>query len=235
MPTPEEREVLALLAREWEFSGPPGIMDIGEIVSALNQAPTQTLAAIKALFQSGLVDMNALRTSAFLTPEGLAAAQSNRKITLAHHLTTQRSSMNLKWVYDNESVDWQALSDLYRIAPLGIKPAEGLKVVFSNSRFNCFVYDGHELVGAGRALADGGDCSYICDIAVHPDYQGRGVGKAIVQKLVAFSEGHRKIILYANVGKEGFYRKLGFYPMNTAMAIFADQQQAIEKGWISEA
>ena len=90
------------------------------------------------------------------------------------------------------------------------------------------------LVGAGRALADGADCSYICDVAVHPEYQGLGLGKKIIVKLVALSEGHKKIILYANPGIEGFYSKLGFHKMNTAMAIFSDQKQAIESGLISE-
>lgn len=72
----------------------------------------------------------------------------------------------------------------------------------------------------GRTLADGADCSYICDIALHPDYHGLGLGKAIVQKLINMSKGHKKIILYSNPGKEGFYAKLGFKRMNTAMAIF---------------
>jgi hypothetical protein len=64
-------------------------------------------------------------------------------------------------------MNWEHLSELYRIAPLGEKPANDLAVVFANSRFKCFVYDNDKLVGAGRALADGLDCSYICDIAVH--------------------------------------------------------------------
>ena len=74
MPTSEEQQVLLLLAKEWIHSGPPGIMDISDIVAALDQAPTATLEALKALYQSGLVDMNSLKTSAFLTPEGYAAA-----------------------------------------------------------------------------------------------------------------------------------------------------------------
>ena len=74
MPTSEEQQVLLLLAKEWVHSGPPGIMDISDIVAALDQAPTATLEALKALYQSGLVDMNSLKTSAFLTPEGYAAA-----------------------------------------------------------------------------------------------------------------------------------------------------------------
>jgi Mn-dependent DtxR family transcriptional regulator len=74
MPTAEENQVLTLLAKEWDHSGPPGIMDISDIVAALNQSPSETLKALKSLYQSGLVDMNALKSSAFLTPEGYAAA-----------------------------------------------------------------------------------------------------------------------------------------------------------------
>jgi ribosomal protein S18 acetylase RimI-like enzyme len=131
-------------------------------------------------------------------------------------------------------MNWEHLSELYRIAPLGEKPANDLAVVFANSRFKCFVYDNDKLVGAGRALADGLDCSYICDIAVHPEYQGLGLGKKIVENLVRLSQGHRKIILYANPGKEGFYSKLGFKKMNTAMAIFLNQEQALKSGLVSE-
>ena len=76
MPISEEQRVLLLLAKEWTHSGPPGIMDVSDIVAALDQAPSATLQAIKTLYQSGLVDMNALKTSAFLTPEGYAATDA---------------------------------------------------------------------------------------------------------------------------------------------------------------
>lgn len=142
--------------------------------------------------------------------------------------------MDFWWVYDHREVDWDALSALYRIAPLGEKPPKDLETVFLASKFKCLVYSNGTLIGAGRALADGADCSYICDVAVHPEYQGLGLGKKIVEKLVALSAGHKKIILYANPGKEGFYRKLGFHKMNTAMAIFSNHKQAIESGVISE-
>jgi ribosomal protein S18 acetylase RimI-like enzyme len=142
--------------------------------------------------------------------------------------------MNLKWIYEIDNVDWIELSNLYKIAPLGDKDPKDLKTVFSNSRYKCFVYDENKLVGVGRALADGVDASYICDIAIHPEYQGKGIGKAIVNKLVEQSRGHNKIILYANIGKESFYAKLGFARMNTAMAIFKNQEQALEVGLVSE-
>jgi ribosomal protein S18 acetylase RimI-like enzyme len=138
----------------------------------------------------------------------------------------------MNWIFESTQIDWQELSDLYRIAPLGDKKAEHLRVVFSNSMFKCFVLDAGRLVGAGRAVADGIDCSYLCDIAVHPEYQGRGLGKALVLKLKEMSAGHRKIILYANPGKEGFYKKLGFRTMRTAMAIFENEEHAIRTGLV---
>lgn len=140
---------------------------------------------------------------------------------------------NYSWIYDQSDINWNQLSDLYRIAPLGNKAANDLKVVFSNSKFKCFVFDHSTLIGVGRALADGLDCSYLCDVAIHPEYQGIGLGRNIINKLIELSFGHKKIILYANLGKEGFYKKLGFKKMNTAMAIFSNEQQAIDVGLLS--
>jgi ribosomal protein S18 acetylase RimI-like enzyme len=142
--------------------------------------------------------------------------------------------MPLVWKRSIEGVNWDELSALYRAAPLGDKKPDHLRKVFSNSLFVAFVYDGDRLVGAGRALADGGDCSYICDIAFLPDYQGAGLGKQMVGDLVERSRGHKKIILYAVPGKEPFYKKFGFLRMKTAMAIFDNQQQQLERGYLGE-
>ena len=142
--------------------------------------------------------------------------------------------MPLAWTHLIDDVDWNELSALYLAAPLGNKKPADLKTVFTNSMFRCFVYDDGKLVGVGRALADGVDCAYICVIAVLPSHQGTGLGQEIVGKLVNLSRGHRKIILYAVPGKEGFYRKLGFRRMRTAMAIFENQALAMERGYLDE-
>jgi hypothetical protein len=79
MPTHEENQVLALLAKEWDVIGPPGILDISEIVAALPLASSETLATLNELFTNSLVDMNELKTSVFLTPEGYAAVERERQ------------------------------------------------------------------------------------------------------------------------------------------------------------
>lgn len=140
--------------------------------------------------------------------------------------------MDFEWIHGQENVNWEDLSALYKAAPLGDRTAQHLRLAFSNSMFHCFVYYDHKLVGAGRVLADGIDCAYICDVAVHPAFQGRGLGKQIVSALIAKSTGHRKILLYSVPGKERFYRKLGFRRMTTAMAIFDDPVSAEARGLI---
>jgi N-acetylglutamate synthase-like GNAT family acetyltransferase len=141
--------------------------------------------------------------------------------------------MTLAWTDQLDAVDWNDLSALYRVA-LGEKSAATLKTVFGNSLYRWIVSDQGRIVAAGRALSDGIDCSYICDVAVLPDYQGSGLGKQIVGRLVEQSRGHKKILLYAVPGKEAFYRKFGFERMATAMAIFEDQALARERGYIDE-
>jgi GNAT superfamily N-acetyltransferase len=139
----------------------------------------------------------------------------------------------LEWTDSLEGLDWDELSALFRLAPLGDKPPAGLKTAFTNSRYHWFVREHGRLVGVGRALADGVDAAYLCDIAVLPSHQGTGLGKAIVGRLFEQTKGHRKVILYAVPGKEGFYASFGFRRMKTAMAVFDDQALAIERGYVA--
>lgn len=140
--------------------------------------------------------------------------------------------MAILWTESLTTLDWQALEALYRSAPLGNKNAKDLETAFSNSRYHCFAYEDGIVVAAGRALADGVDASYICDVAVLPSHQGLGLGKDVVQRLMALSAGHKKILLYAVPGKEGFYQRFGFLRMRTAMAVFENPAQAIARGHV---
>jgi hypothetical protein len=35
----------------------------------------------------------------------------------------------MKWIFDQESINWDELSNLYRIAPLGAKKPADLKII----------------------------------------------------------------------------------------------------------
>lgn len=141
--------------------------------------------------------------------------------------------LTITWTEDLTGLDWDDLAEVYRLAPLGERDPHKLEQTFSNSMFKCFVLDDGRVVGAGRVLADGADCAYLCDIALLPSHQGRGLGGEIIRRLVDMSKFHDKIILYAAPGKEPLYEKFGFRPMATAMAIFEDPAKAYSDGYLT--
>ena len=137
----------------------------------------------------------------------------------------------MEWVTKQAAIDCR-VADPHRIAPLGDKRPDDLRVAFSNSMYKCFVFEEGILIGAGRAVADGVDGLHPCDIVVHPGFQGRGIGREIIVRPRDMSAGQRKIMLYANPGKKGLYRKLGFRLIRTPMAIFKDEARAIRIGLV---
>jgi len=79
---------------------------------------------------------------------------------------------------------------------------------------NVVARDGGRLAGFGRVVGDGVLYFYVQDVIVHPDFRGRGVGRLIVELMLAEvlkrAPVGATIGLMAAEGKEGFYEKFGF-------------------------
>lgn len=105
---------------------------------------------------------------------------------------------------------------LFDIVGWGSYPKEISKKALSNNIYSVSIYDNDNIIGYGRLIGDGIIFLYIHDVMVKPDYQGKGIGKTIMQKLLSKVEELRKenpdLLLYlgASKGKEDFYRKCGF-------------------------
>ena len=111
------------------------------------------------------------------------------------------------------SDEYNHLRDLVGWGPISDAAA---KRGIEHTTFLVTARDGDKAVGMGRVLFDFGYTAYIGDIVVDPEYQGQGIGKSIVQRLMdsvmdAAEEGDViMFVLAAAKGKEGFYQKLGF-------------------------
>lgn len=66
------------------------------------------------------------------------------------------------------------------------------------------------LIGLGNALSDGHLVVYYPHLIVAPDWQGKGVGAALLTRLQARYAGFHQQILMADGNALGFYRRMGF-------------------------
>ena len=139
--------------------------------------------------------------------------------------------MDFQFSSDIEKISWENLAKIVELAPLGKKDPKKLELAFRNSLVRCFAYHGEKLIGAGRAVSDGVWRAAIYDVVVLPEYQGKGVGTQIMNRIVQETNVDM-IMLYATPGKETFYSKIGFRKMKTAMAIMSNPDLFREKGFI---
>ena len=112
------------------------------------------------------------------------------------------------------------------------KTVPRLQKVFGRSDYQSYAYSGDRLVGVARAFSDGGDCAVICDVGVIEEYQGKGIGRAIIAHLLGQIPPHERLMLFATKGLEKFYQSYGFGLMTTGMCRFNDQAAALESGLI---
>lgn len=138
--------------------------------------------------------------------------------------------MDLKLKNDCRGVNWEDVPKILKEVGMAYFESELHKRAFENSHTVVFAFDEGRLIGFGRAISDGAYQAAIYDVAVLPEYQGKGVGAAIVCNIMQKLEGCN-FILYASPGKEKFYEKLRFRRMKTGMAAFLKAEQMQTKGF----
>jgi ribosomal protein S18 acetylase RimI-like enzyme len=77
-------------------------------------------------------------------------------------------------------------------------------------------WDGHQLVGFGRATSDGVFRAVLWDVVVASSHQGRGLGRQVVESLLEdkrIKQAERVYLMTTN--SSGFYKQLGFNRIET--------------------
>jgi GNAT superfamily N-acetyltransferase len=117
--------------------------------------------------------------------------------------------------YQTEAPDKEKYSALFETTgwnQLYCASSEELAQALSNSWYYLSVYDGALLVGFGRVVSDHVIHAMIYDLIVHPEYQSKGIGGEILERLVQHCQeaGLRDVQLFCASGKQPFYEKRGF-------------------------
>ncbi len=90
------------------------------------------------------------------------------------------------------------------------KYPDKLVVALKNSDSVISAWDGHNLIGLMNALSDGIMTAYFHYLLVKPDYQSKGVGKNLVQRMLENYKNYARKIVIAYDKEINFYKKCGF-------------------------
>jgi len=123
-------------------------------------------------------------------------------------------------IYSQETqIDAACVANLYRVAKL-VRPVEDLSHIermFAGSNVIWAAWDADKLVGVLRGLTDGTYNGYVCDLAVHPEYQGRNIGRELLKRMQAMNPAVQLILQASAIAKQ-YYEHIGW--------------QKIENGWV---
>jgi ribosomal protein S18 acetylase RimI-like enzyme len=132
--------------------------------------------------------------------------------------------------FDCSRVDWTTVAETLKQVGMAYYALEVHQTAFENSHTAVFAYHGSRLIGFGRAISDGAYQAAVYDLAIVPEFQGKGLGRRIMQTIVSRLP-QCNFILYAAPGKKGFYRKLGWRKMETGMALFLNAEEMAKRGF----
>jgi GNAT superfamily N-acetyltransferase len=96
-----------------------------------------------------------------------------------------------------------------------VAPAQAQRGIDGTEYLVAAVYNG-DAIGMARLISDRGYVAFIADVIVLPEYQGKGIGAAMMDMITdhiksGLKEGERVFVnLMSAQGKQDFYKKLGF-------------------------
>ncbi|MDB9312552.1 GNAT family N-acetyltransferase [Spirulina sp. CS-785/01] len=97
---------------------------------------------------------------------------------------------------------------------------EDLQIAIANSDPVISVWDDDKLIGFARATSDGVFRATIWDVVIHPDYQGLGLGRKLVETLISHPKMNRVERTYLmTTYQQSFYERIGFQENGTTTMV----------------
>ena len=96
------------------------------------------------------------------------------------------------------------------------------KLVIAMRNFNCVysAWDGDELVGLISAMDDGIMNAYINYLLIKPEYQLKGIGKNLVEKVKQHYTDYQRLAVITMMMESRFYEYCGFEKREDKVPLF---------------
>jgi GNAT superfamily N-acetyltransferase len=123
---------------------------------------------------------------------------------------------------DDKLVRGSEILELYQEAgwttPAG-RPAGAIEESVRQATVFLTARDGAKLVGYVSALSDRVYYTHVTEIMVRQSHRRRGVGSALVRRLLEAIPGAGTVSIFAEPDAEGFYRRFGFVQLGGGMLL----------------
>lgn len=94
--------------------------------------------------------------------------------------------MDLDIQISNDLIPIQEYKNLRTVCGLSPKSDEAAEIGLNNSLHSVSLIIDNEVIGMGRIIGDGGSFCQIVDVCVHPNFQGQGYGKMVMENLTKY-------------------------------------------------
>ncbi|MCT7956806.1 GNAT family N-acetyltransferase [Laspinema palackyanum] len=131
-----------------------------------------------------------------------------------------------------EDVDIQQLKRLFELTAFWARErkVEDLAIAIANSDPVITVWEGERLIGLARATSDGIYRATIWDVIIHPEYQGVGLGRKLVETLLSHPRMNRVERVYLmTTHQQRFYERIGFEENSTTTMVLYNNQNFTEE------
>ena len=118
--------------------------------------------------------------------------------------------MNIEVSFDKD-INEDEVIDLYKANECSSadKPVELIAALTNSHSLVTAKFNG-KLIGLGNAISDGHLVVYYPHMLVHPDYQGKGVGRKMMEAFQSIYVDFHQQMLTADGEAIDFYKTLGF-------------------------
>lgn len=104
---------------------------------------------------------------------------------------------------------------------------QGMERAIAHSHPVVTAWDADRLIGFARATSDGVFRATIWDVVVHPDYQGAGLGRRLVETLIDHPHMNQVERTYLTTTyQQRFYERIGFERNSTTTMVLRHQSLA---------
>ena len=111
-------------------------------------------------------------------------------------------------------LDLSQVIELYNLSTLGERrptaDRDRMAAMLGHANLVVTAWDSERLVGLARTLTDFTYVGYLADLAVHADYQRRGIGKGLIARTRAEMGPKAMLVLLAAPKAMGYYPRIGF-------------------------